>query len=253
MSRLTGIVSNLRDVAADFLDRIANSGAMDYVKQQLLGVADAIDQMDKDGRLDRLAASLSDAFIQASEWLKRFVTDVADVDFGNLADKAGDWLGDFGAKLDDARMRVELFIAPFTSLFHGLVAGFATVGLAAISLANAVVDPFLAAGQAIADAFGLDALKERISGARAEITNLQGALVDQIARSGESIRNAWDVTTRHQVRGTQDVTQAVKSETDQQRMMHQALADEMVIAQQVMKNANFQNGQPFFQTRLLDV
>lgn len=237
MSRLTGIVSNLRDVAADFLDRIANSGAMDYVKQQLLGVADAIDQMDKDGRLDRLAASLSDAFIQASEWLKRFVTDVADVDFGNLADKAGDWLGDFGAKLDDARMRVELFIAPFTTLFHGLVAGFATVGLAAISLAKAVVDPFLAAGQAIADAFGLDALKERISGARAEITNLQGALVDQIAQSGESIRNAWDVTTRHQVRGTQDVTQAVKSETDQQRMMHQALADEMVIAQQVMKNA----------------
>ncbi|MAC99668.1 MAG: tape measure domain-containing protein [Pseudomonadales bacterium] len=237
MSRLTGIVSNLRDVAADFLDRIANSGAMDYVKQQLLGVADAIDQMDKDGRLDRLAASLSDAFIQASEWLKRFVTDVADVDFGNLADKAGDWLGDFGAKLDDARMRVELFIAPFTTLFHGLVAGFAAVGLAAISLAKAVVDPFLAAGQAIADAFGLDALKERISGARAEITNLQGALVDQIAQSGESIRNAWDVTTRHQVRGAQDVTRAVKSETDQQRMMHQALADEMVIAQQVMKNA----------------
>ena len=111
------------------------------------------------------------------------------------------------------------------------------MGLAAISLAKAVVDPFLAAGQAIADAFGLDALKERISGARAEITNLQGALVDQIAQSGESIRNAWDVTTRHQVRGAQEVTRAVRSETDQQRMMHQALADEMVIAQQVMKNA----------------
>ena len=237
MTRLTGIVSNLRDVAGDFLDRIAKSGALDYVKRQLLGVADAIDQMDKDGRLDRLAASLSDAFIQASEWLKRFVTDVAEVDFGNLADKAGDWLGDFGAKLDDARMRVELFIAPFTTLFHGLVAGFATVGLAAISLAKAVVDPFLAAGQAIADAFGLDALKERISGARAEITNLQGALVDQIAQSGESIRNAWDVTTRHQVQGAREVTQAVKSETDQQRMMNQALADEMVIAQQVMKSA----------------
>lgn len=237
MSRLTGIVSNLRDVAADFLDRIANSGAMDYVKQQLLGVAAAIDQMDKDERLDRLAASLSDAFIQASEWLKRFVTDVAEVDFGNLADKAGDWLGDFGAKLDDARMRVELFIAPFTTLFHGLVAGFATVGLAAVSLAKKLADPFLAAGEAIADAFNLDGLKERITNARGEMTSLQGALVDQIVRSGESIRNAWNVTTRHQVQGAREVTQAVKSETDQQRMMHQALADEMVIAQQVMKNA----------------
>lgn len=237
MSRLTGIFSNLRDVAADFLDRIAKSGALDYVKQQLLGVADAIDQMDRDGKLDQLATTLSDAFIEASEWVKRFIGDIADFDLSELSDKASTWLSDLGAKLDDARMRVQLFVAPFTTLFQGLVAGFAAIGLAAVSLAKNIADPFLAAGEAIADAFNLDSLKERITNARSEITMLQGALVNQIEQSGESIRNAWDVTTRHQVRGARDVTEAVKAETDQQRMMNQALADELVNNQQLVKNA----------------
>lgn len=237
MSRLTGIVSNLRDVAADFLDRIAKSGALDYVKQQLLGVADAIDQMDRDGKLDQLATTLSDAFIEASEWVKRFIGDIADFDLSELSDKASTWLSDLGAKLDDARMRVQLFVAPFTTLFQGLVAGFAAIGLAAVTLAKNIADPFLAAGEAIADAFNLDSLKERITNARSEITMLQGALVNQIEQSGESIRNAWDVTTRHQVRGARDVTEAVKAETDQQRMMNQALADELVNNQQLVKNA----------------
>ncbi|OWL90134.1 tape measure protein [Halopseudomonas aestusnigri] len=237
MSRLAGIVSNLRDVAADFLDRIAKSGALDYVKQQLLGVADAIDQMDRDGKLDQLATTLSDAFIEASEWVKRFIGDIADFDLSELSDKASTWLSDLGAKLDDARMRVQLFVAPFTTLFQGLVAGFAAIGLAAVTLAKNIADPFLAAGEVIADAFNLDSLKERITNARSEITMLQGALVNQIEQSGESIRNAWDVTTRHQVRGARDVTEAVKAETDQQRMMNQALADEMVNNQQLVKNA----------------
>lgn len=237
MSRLTGIVSNLRDVAADFLDRIAKSGALDYVKQQLLGVADAIDQMDQDGRLDQLATTLSDAFIEASEWVKRFIGDIADFDLSELSEKASAWLSDLGTKLDDARIRVQLFVAPFTTLFQGLVAGFAAIGLAAVTLAKNIADPFLAAGEAIADAFNLDSLKERITNARGEITMLQGALVNQIEQSGESIRNAWDVTTRHQVQGAREVTEAVRSEADQQRMMNQALADELIDNQQRVKDA----------------
>tara|TARA_R110000764_G_scaffold2641_5_gene11479 strand:+ start:7413 stop:10703 length:3291 start_codon:yes stop_codon:yes gene_type:complete len=237
MTRLTGIVSNLRDVASDFLDRIAKSGALDYVKQQLLGVADAIDQMDKDGRLDQLATALSDAFIQASERVKAFVTDVADVEFDQLAGKATVWLSDFGTKLDDARMRVQLFIAPFTTLFQGLVAGFAAVGLAAVSFARGIAEPFMAAGEAIADAFNLESLKERIGNARAEMAGLQGALVNQIQESGQSIRDAWDVTTRHQSSAAKEVTDKVRSEADQQRMMNQALADELINNQQRIKDA----------------
>lgn len=146
MTRLVGIVSNLRYVFDGFLNRIGESGALDYVKQQLLGVADAIDQMDRDGKLDQLATTLSDAFIEASEWVKRFIGDIADFDLSELSDKASTWLSDLGAKLDDARMRVQLFVAPFTTLFQGLVAGFAAIGLAAVSLAKNMADPFLAAG-----------------------------------------------------------------------------------------------------------
>ncbi|MGM8936438.1 tape measure protein [Pseudomonas neustonica] len=237
MTRLTGIVSNLRDVAADFLDRIARSGAMEYVKQQLLGVAEAIDQMDKDGRLDALATALSDAFIQASERVKAFIKDVADVEFDQMADKATAWLSDFGTKLDDARMRVQLFIAPFTTLFQGLVAGFAAVGLAAVSFARGIVDPFLAAGEAIANAFDLDGMRERIASARNGFAELQGAFVNQIEESGRSIRNAWDVTSQHQVQRSQEVTAKINTEAEQQRMLNQALADELINNQERVKDA----------------
>jgi len=237
MTRLTGIVSNLKDVASDFLDRIARSGAMEYVKEQLLSVAQAIDQMDKDGRLDALAESLSTAFIQASERVKAFITDVADVEFDEIASKATVWLSDFGTKLDDARMRVQLFFAPFTTLFQGLVAGFAAVGLAAVSFARGIVDPFLAAGEAIANAFDLDGMRERIASARNGFAELQGAFVNQIEESGKSIRNAWDVTTQHQVQRSQEVTAKFKTEADQQRMLNQALADELINNQQRVKEA----------------
>src|SRR5690606_14976099 len=100
MGTLTGLVSNLRDTWSDFLDRIAKSGALDYAKQQLKGVADYIEQMDKDGRLDKLAKSLATAFEQGAEKAKVFLNRLVETDFNKLSDDSSSFFNDFGSRLE---------------------------------------------------------------------------------------------------------------------------------------------------------
>ncbi|WP_263080682.1 tape measure protein [Endozoicomonas sp. Mp262] len=70
MSLLSGYVSNLKDSWQNFLDEIAQSGALDYAKAQLKAISEQIARMGEDGRLSRLAQSISDAFVQMGEAIK---------------------------------------------------------------------------------------------------------------------------------------------------------------------------------------
>ncbi|WP_081869854.1 tape measure protein [Endozoicomonas numazuensis] len=70
MSLLSGYVSNLKDSWKNFLDEIAQSGALSYAKDQLKGISDQVSVMSEDGRLSRLAQSISDAFVQMGEAIK---------------------------------------------------------------------------------------------------------------------------------------------------------------------------------------
>src|SRR5690606_10243492 len=109
--------------ATDFYNRIANAGALEYVKGRLMELAETIDQMDKDGRLDALATSLSNAFIQGAQWVENFASKLLTVDFAKLTTDSSNWLNSFGSHLDAAAQRVQLFVAPFRTLFNGLTAG----------------------------------------------------------------------------------------------------------------------------------
>lgn len=73
MSTFSGLVSNLKDTWTDFLNRIANSGALDYLKEQLRAIGDRVSELAKSGELDKIAKSISDAFIGAVEALKSAV------------------------------------------------------------------------------------------------------------------------------------------------------------------------------------
>lgn len=78
MTLLSGYVSNLKDEWALFLNQIAQSGALDYVKDQLRGVLDTIKQMRTDGRLDELAQKISDGFVTIAEATKGVVLAIKD-------------------------------------------------------------------------------------------------------------------------------------------------------------------------------
>lgn len=67
MGTLSGLVSNLGDVWTGFLNRVAKSGALDYVKKKLDGLLASVEAMEADGSLDRLAQRFSDTFVAVGQ------------------------------------------------------------------------------------------------------------------------------------------------------------------------------------------
>ena len=237
MTRLTGIVSNLRDVAGDFLDRIAKNGALDYVKRQLLDVGNAIASMDRDGRLDALAKSLSNAFIQGAERVKAFARELGAVDFNQLVDDSTEWFNTFGQRIDDLTGKVELFTRPLrtgTNLVTAFLSGFVTVLTYTLSKSLGVIGEF---ADAIPDMLGGDKLQAGVAKARKVLDGLTEGAADQFKQDMADIRNTWSSGADAVADTQRDVVDAVASATEQQRMLNQALADELINNQERIKDA----------------
>ncbi|GAB3469361.1 tape measure protein [Azotobacter salinestris] len=237
MSRLSGQLSQLGDVAQDFYNRIAKAGALDYVKGKLKELLETIDGMDKDGRLDRLAKSLSTAFIDGARRVEAFAKQLAGTDFKKLSDDSTKWLNDFGAKLDQTTTSVQLFVAPFRTLFNGLTAGFSLVAGSLLKPLRMAMDALALVAKSVPDMLGGDKLRASVSSAQDLLNSLSADFARQIEQDGKDIRAAWDVTTRHAAESAAAQTAAVKSKIDQQRMLDQAYADELIANQKKAKDA----------------
>lgn len=191
MSTLTGLVSNLSDVWADFLNRIAKSGALDYAKGKLKEVADTIDQMDKDGRLDRLAKSISLAFQQGGEKVEEFVRKLAKVDFGKLVDDSSTWLSQFGDNVDKTVSRIELLTAPVRAAGNVLTTFMASVGVFATWVADASLAAVSVTAQAIPEMLGGEALRKGLSDARNAVRSFRTDMVGSIKEDAADLRGLW--------------------------------------------------------------
>lgn len=237
MSRLSGLMSNLADTATDFYNRIANAGALDYVKGRLSALATTIAEMDSDGRLDKLAKALSDAFVQGAQRVEEFARTLVGVDFKKLTDDSTAWLSDFGTKIDEAAVRVQLFFAPFRTLFNGLTSG--------LSLAAGGITDFVSRGlqqmeilsRAVPDMMGGDKLRASIAEARGAMDALTAGFVAQIEQDGADIAASWDTTTKKIATSAAEQTTAISVETENRRKLDQAYADELVANQQRIKDA----------------
>lgn len=227
MNTLTGKVSNLKDVWADFQDRIAKSGALDFAKQKLGEVADKIAQMDKDGRLDKLATALSEAFIRGAEKAEEFAKKLLDVDFDKLTDDSTRWLSDFGTKIDEMATSVQLFVAPFRTMFNGLTAGLSSVGAAFTGTVGLMLGVVEAAADKIPDLLGGEKIRADVKAARETINGLRDGFVVQIEQDGQDIRDSWDTNTKSAVKNAQDQQAAAVSAEQAKLGAAQATADKV--------------------------
>ncbi|MFC0666566.1 tape measure protein [Azotobacter chroococcum] len=237
MSRLSGQLSQLKNAAQDFYDRIAQAGALDYVKGKFDELLTTIREMDSDGRLDKLAKSLSTAFIDGARRVEEFGRKLLGTDFKKLSDDSAKWLNDFGTKLDQTTTSVQLFVAPFRTLFNGITSGFSVAALAATSFGDLLLSHLGRVANFVPDMLGGDKLRAGIAEARGALNGLTEGFAAQIEQDGKDIRAAWDVTTRHAAESAAAQTAAVKSKIDQQRMLDQAYADELIANQKKTKDA----------------
>ncbi|PKF60616.1 hypothetical protein CW745_13880 [Psychromonas sp. psych-6C06] len=79
MGRMTGLVSNLKDEWQLFLNDIAQSGALEYAKQQLRELGDTIKQLGQDGTLKKWAQNISDAFVDFVKGAKQVAGKVYEI------------------------------------------------------------------------------------------------------------------------------------------------------------------------------
>ena len=78
MTTWAGIISNLQDTWTTFLSSIAESGSLDYFKDQLTSISETIKVMTADGSLKEWAKSISDGMISVGEAIKSTITFISD-------------------------------------------------------------------------------------------------------------------------------------------------------------------------------
>ncbi len=192
MGTFAGLLKTIDKQVGDFTKRVMNSGAFEFMQRKLLDVSNYLDDMAKDGRLDRLAEGLSKGFIQGVEWAERFAKKLLEIDFQKVSDDAAAWAGNLGQHLDDAPQKFYAFILPFRALFNGLTAGLSLVGAFATDLASKLLIPLEIVAKALPDALGGDRLRSAVGSARATLDGLTAGFVAQVEQSGKGIRAAWD-------------------------------------------------------------
>lgn len=235
MNTFQGLLKGIGDRFGDFASRVSNSGVFEYLQKRLRGVADYLDQLASDGRLDRLAQALSDAFVQGVEKAEVFAKRLLDIDFNKLIDDSTRWLSGFGKGVDKAVSAVDTLAEKTRGFWNVLtLAGNAADTFWGVFKLGILETASLLAGT-LPDALGGAKWKERIdqvaSGVRAGIKSS----IDGVKTDFEDLRNSIAGLGRDAANdakaGAEATTAAIKGELEQQRMLDQAHADQLIANQ----------------------
>jgi len=192
MGTFSGLLKTIDKQVGDFTKRVKNAGAFEFMQRKLLEVADTLDEMANDGRLDRLAEALSKAFIDASERAEEFAKKLLEIDFSTVTDDASRWLSDFGDKLDTAARWVTVITAPVRALINIVTGGIAAIGVASGAVFGASFTVLSKIARLIPEAFGGDVLVAGLERARDFAFGVMRTMADQVAQDGRDIAATWD-------------------------------------------------------------
>jgi len=211
-----GLLKTIGKQIGDFTKRVKNAGAFEFMQRKLLELSDYLDEMANDGRLDRLAQGLSDAFVQGAEWVEGFIRQLAGVDFKKLTDDSAAWLSSFGTHLDEASARLKLFVAPFRTLFNGLTAGLSGFAALITSKMSEILGAVGKVAEYLPSMLGGEKLRAAVADARGVLDGLTEGFRAQVEQDGKDIAAAWSTTTETVKTKAAEQTQAVKKEADDQ-------------------------------------
>lgn len=217
MNTAAGLWKTLTDQFGDFASRVSNSGAFEFVRNKLQEVSDGLDTMANDGRLDRLAKGLSDAFIQGAQWVEKFARQLADVDFGRLADDSANWLSSFGKHLDETSQKLSAFVLPFRALFNGLTAGLSLAAAAITSKLSEVLGLIEVVAERLPESLGGPKLQAAVQQARGVLDGMTSGFVAQVEQDGRDLQAAWEAALGGVADSTKstmnEVTETIKLDT----------------------------------------
>ena len=192
MNTFQGLLKGITDRFGDFASRVANSGAFEYMQRKLVDLSDYLDEMANDGRLDSIAQSLSDAFVNGAEAVSEYVKKLAEVDFEGLANRASAMARQIGPAIETTVSTGRAVVATLSTVWNAFsiaVTSTAAVLVKAVQLTGGSVG--LAVGQ-IAGFFGGDEIRQKAEGLYTFLGELSDAYVEQAKTDLGQIGAAWD-------------------------------------------------------------
>ncbi len=206
MSLLSGYVSNLKDSWKNFLDEIAQSGALEYAKAQLKAIAEQITRMSEDGRLFRLAQSISDAFVQMGEAIK--------------ANFAGITFDDVVARVKSTSDAISQTLAglnqSFTMTGNGLKLFFNGFTIAVKSFGLAVSAAFAQIANGASELFSFlnaDELVAKTKRVQASLQATSDQFAEQVKQDAKDIQAAFRGIVEGFTDSNQQTQQAIREES----------------------------------------
>ncbi|WP_177342864.1 phage tail length tape measure family protein, partial [Pseudomonas sp. EGD-AK9] len=213
LNTAAGLWKGITDRIGDFTSRVANSGAFDYIQRKLLEVSDGLDAMANDGRLDRLAQSLSDAFVAGSEALSKYAERLATVDFEGLAARAARAAEQVGPAIDATVESARVVSATLTTVWNAFAGTVNATAAALVLVVQQTVGRLgLAIGQ-IADLFGNSDLRAKADGLYNFLGELSQGYALQAKTDYQQIADAWDTTTEHVKAKAKEQTETISLES----------------------------------------
>lgn len=213
MNTFQGLLKDITDRFGDFASLVANSGAFEYMQRKLVEVSDGLDAMANDGRLDRLAQSLSDAFVAGSEALSTYVEKLATVDFEGLAARAARAAEQIGPAIESTVQSARVVTATLSTVWNAFAGTVNAAGAALVLVVQQTVGRLgLAIGQ-IADMFGDSDLRAKADGLYNFLGELSQGYAEQAKIDYQQIADAWDTTTEHVKAKTKEQTETISLES----------------------------------------
>lgn len=238
MNTFQGLLKGISDRFGDFASRVADSGAFEYMQRKLQDVSNYLDEMARDGRLDRLAEGLSKGFIQGVEWAERFAKKLLDIDFQKATDDAAAWFSNLGQSLDETQQKLAAFVLPFRALFNGLTSGLSLVAATVTEKMSEVLGLVEIVAERLPKALGGERLRASVRAARESLDGLTAGFVAQVEQDGKDIQSAWDAAMGGVADSTKakmaEVTETIKLDTvSQADFVRQAVTSMQVALDQI--------------------
>ncbi|SDF22408.1 phage tail length tape measure family protein [Phytopseudomonas seleniipraecipitans] len=216
LNTAAGLWKTITNSFSDFAGRVGQSGAFDYIQSKLRQLADGLDAMANDGRLDRLAQHLSDTFTNGAEAVSKYVEKLATVDFEGLAEKAAGMASKIGPAIDQTVSAGQYATAALTTVWNTFAG---TVNASAAALTYAVQQTLgrlaLATGQ-IASVFGGEDIKAKADGLYTFLGELSTAYAAQAQTDYGQVADAWSFLTESVEQQATEQTDTIKKAADDQ-------------------------------------
>lgn len=206
MSLLSGYVSNLKDSWKNFLDEVAQSGALEYAKDQLKSISDQISIMSEDGRLSKLAQSISDAFVQMGEAIKANFTGLTFEGVVASIQSASQRIASTLASLNNTFTLTGNVVQLF---FNGFTLAVKAFGLVFSQVLSSVSEEL----SSLFNTFGATESAQKLQSFSESLKAVSAGFREAVKEDVQDINNSWQVLGEAMFQSSQTTQQAIRNES----------------------------------------